>query len=176
VSTAERPDYACTLEPVTWLLITLYVIAAVSEAVGILLVVLDVRNTRERLRAYTRTVYAYADAAVAHATGSAAAVVVSSHQPSVDERLALLEQERERHAQRHADDEAAMIRRIDAAAENAKRYVHDSISQELRRLVALVTEINAPDASSRLRQWWVGPTLIGIGLVLGLVGNILSAV
>lgn len=152
---------------------TVYVIAGVLEGLGIGIVVLDFRDVRDRLRSYKSQVFGYVDATTTAAAVFAATADVEPL-PSLETRVQNLENTIEGHAKQHADEAAESRRYARAEAEQAVKSVQQSVGSELTRLIDLVFALNDPDTPG-WRRWWLGPALLAAGLVLGVIGNVISA-
>ena len=58
-------------------------------------------------------------------------------------------------------------------AGEAIEHMQKSVGMELTRLIDLVLGLNDPDRPG-WRGWWLGPAMLALGLVLGVIGNIVS--
>jgi hypothetical protein len=146
---------------------------AALELVGILLVVLDVREARRQARAVTQREQIIRPLGIAHERGIArAGTVIGGRQPSIDERVTRLEQQ---------------LRGLREEME----YRVDRITETVRADLADLVAGSAADAEGRdrqLRQFLadqldagigrrvLGAVLFGVGLLLQTVANVIGIV
>jgi hypothetical protein len=80
----------------------------------------------------------------------------------------------QRHREQHAEDLTQLKNYARKQAAEAIDYMQNSVDRELTRLVELVFALNDPDRPG-WRRWWLGPAMLASGLVLGVIGNVVSA-
>ena len=152
----------------------MYVVAGVFELAGIVLVFFDLHDVRDRLRSYRtapKTVH-LRTAAVA-ATIPPVTIRIDPP-PPLETRLQNLESAVQQHHEQYAEDIPKLKEYARGQASEAIDYMHNSLGTELTRLLDLVFSVNDPKEQG-WRRWWLGPALLAAGLVLGVIGNIVSA-
>jgi hypothetical protein len=95
--------------------------------------------------------------------------------PPVETRVQNLEITVQQYREQYAEDIPKLREYARTQAGEAIEYMHKSVGTELTRLVDLVFALNDPDKQG-WRRWWLGPALLAAGLVLGVIGNIISTV
>ncbi|MGI5406629.1 hypothetical protein ACQEV9_07515 [Streptomyces chartreusis] len=149
--------------------VTLAVVAAVLEIWGIVWTILDIRAARRRLASYLvrpRAVYAHAGVAAA----TAMAVGLTPQNQTIEQRLESLE------AWRHAlpdelgrrEQRSSDILRTDF--QGALKATERGIDDQLKGLREYVE-----GAEQSVWASYRGPIVLGLGVALGLAGNIVSA-
>ena len=76
------------------------------------------------------------------------------------------------HKVEHADQDVAAKRHAKQVAEESADLVEQRLTLELQ---ALLGYLIGREERPRLRPWWLGPVLLAVGLVLGTLGNIVTA-
>jgi hypothetical protein len=90
--------------------------------------------------------------------------------PPLETRVqAVVQQLREQ----HAEDLVQLKDYARKEASEASEYVDASVRREVTRVADLVFALNDPDRP-RWQPWWLGLAMIASGLVLGVIGNIVS--
>lgn len=154
------------------MLIALYILAGALELAGLLLVLVELREARDRIRAFRASVHVHGRAGFA-LTLRGSGTAVTSGTPSLEQRVDLLEREWGGHGKQHNDEAIQMREFVRSGDEAAIAFVEQAVGAEVKRLADLVFTLNGP-SGSWWRAWWVGPSLIGAGLALGVAGNIVS--
>jgi hypothetical protein len=155
-------------------LITLYVVAGLLEGLGIGFVFVDLRDVRNRLQSYMSSPR-IVNLRPAQETETALPLTIRHDPPPpVETRVQNLEDAFQQHRAQHSEDVAKLKDYARTETGEAIDYVQKSVGNELTRLVNLVFALNDPDKPG-LRRWWHGPVLLASGLVLGVIGNVISA-
>lgn len=154
-------------------LIALYVVAGLLEALGILLSVLELRDARTRLQSY-KTSPRVIHVRTIQTTATVPSVTIRvDPPPPLETRVQVLENTVQQHREQHARDLAELKDYARTEAGEAIEHMQKSVGRELTRLVDLVFALNDPDRA-RWRRWWLGPAMLALGLMLGVIGNIVS--
>jgi hypothetical protein len=155
-------------------LITLYVVAGLLEALGIGFSVLELRNTGKRLQSYKMSPRVINLRAAQWTEAALPLTVRIDPPPPLETRIELLESIVQQDREQPAEDVAQLKDYARQEASEAIDHVQKSVGRELNRLVDLVFALNDPDRPG-WRRWWLGPVMLVLGLVLGLIGNVVSA-
>jgi hypothetical protein len=93
--------------------------------------------------------------------------------PPLETRVQVLENTVQQHREQYAEDLTQLKDYVQKEAGEAIEHVQNSLDRELTRVVDLVFALNDPDRPG-WRRWWLGPTLLVLGLVLSVIGNVVS--
>lgn len=152
-------------------MVVLYLVAFLFEALGIILLFVELRDANRRLSALMARPQNIVLGA-ARVRVQAMPIRVVGGDRTVETRLTQLEDAM--HAQKvdHADMELATWRYSNQAAEESVNLVEQRLTPELQSLLGYLI---GRDKRPTWRPWWLGPALLSLGLVLGTLGNIVSA-
>jgi hypothetical protein len=151
-------------------LVVLYVVAFACEAIGVILLWVELKQGRVRwaeLRDRPHRGYAVG----ATSREAARPVRADKEGASVESRLAGLERDLYQHRSDHVDLERDLQSHAKSEAEEAATRLREFLRPELTTLFDyLVGQEDRP----RWRPWWLGPVVLFAGVLLGTAGNIAS--
>jgi hypothetical protein len=155
-------------------LIILYLAAGALEALGIFLAGLEFRDARNRLQSYKMAPQVVDVRTIQTTVTMPPATIRVDPPPPLETRVQVLENTIQQQREQHAEGVTQLKNYARKEAAEAIDYMQNSVDRELTRLVDPVFALNDPDRPG-WRRWWLGPTMLASGLVLGVIGNVLSA-
>lgn len=152
------------------LLIVLYIVGAVSEALGLFLTIREIVRGRRRLGEYLRRPQTIYSADAATAVEAQRVRLIQDPPPSLDERVAVLESQLD--AVR--DDLDARERRSTETVQKRTSTSIEATAKRVQDVQQQLEEYVLDDRRLLQSGIFVGPALLGLGLILGALGNVLS--
>lgn len=145
---------------------SVYVVAGILELLGLWFTFADLRAVQRRLREYVgRPINVFVHDAIA-ISDTVAVGVVTGPEPTLEEKIAALEEWR-----------AALPVQLDDRDQTLRTQLRSELTGEMSalrnslndRIAGLQEVVGKPD-----RFWWRGPLMLGLGVLLGLVGNLMA--
>jgi hypothetical protein len=149
-----------------------YIIAFLFEALGIVVLVVELRDVNRRWRELMSRPRIIVLADTGRALDQAGPIRAVGGDPTMETRVTQLEDAMHAHKVDHLHMEYASWRHANQVAEESAELVEQRLTPELQ---ALLGYLIGREERPRWRPWCLGPVLLSMGLVLGTVGNVLSA-
>jgi hypothetical protein len=154
-------------------LITIYIAAGLLEALGIYLAYRELRDAKKRLQLYKESP-PLIDLRPAEVTTTASPLTIHlDPPPPLETRAQVMEDPIQQLREQRAEDVVQLKDYARKEAGEASEYVEASVRREVTRVADLVFALNDPERPG-WQHWWLGLAMIAAGLVLGVIGNIVS--
>jgi hypothetical protein len=152
--------------------VVLYVVAFLFEALGIALLFVELREVNQRWLEFMSRPRDVALSDTGRALDHAIPIRAGGGDRTVETRLTQLEDAMHAHKVDHVHLELAARRHANQVAEESANLVERRLTPELQ---ALLGYLIGREQRPWWRPWWLGPALLSVGLVLGTLGNVVSA-
>lgn len=150
------------------------VIGAALELVGIWLTVQDLRKAAMMLRLYDKAGHSLWVAPFpAHLRASGALTVTGGTKPSVDQRLSRIEAEVSDLPNRLAQLEDRLRTEWQNSITGAMQASENTVNDRITKLRNYILGDRSISTGS---MWWLGPSIVALGIVFGYLSDFLSAI